>query len=92
MSQSKIIYESIEDVYGVALGLGTKVIDLAQYSAKLTIMDSGLKPVTLRLIAERPYPIYTKIPFEHFIQEKTITAVYMELIIFFNKYKLEFRG
>ena len=91
MSQSKKIFESSEDIYGVALGLGSKVIDLAHYNGNLTIMDRGLKPVTLRLIAERPYPLYVKIPLEHLIQEKTITAVYMELIRFFKKYKLEFR-
>ena len=92
MGQSKIIYQSIEEVYGAALGLGSIVIDLAKYSGTLTIVDSGLKPVTLKLEAERPYPDYVKIPHEHIIQERTITAVYNELIRFFKKYKLEFRG
>jgi hypothetical protein len=92
MSETKIIFESVENIYGVSEDISSMVIDMVQYTGVLTIKSSGKKPVTLCLKAERPYPFYSKIPHDHTIQERTITAVYTELIRFFEKYKLEFRG
>lgn len=92
MTETKTIFESTEDIYGVALGLGSNVIDMIRYTGTLTVKSSGLKSVSISLKAERPYPNYVKIPLEYLIQERTITAAYMELILFFKKYNLEFRG
>lgn len=88
MAEHQIIFESEEHIYGVA----TRAIDWIHYDCRLTIYSGGKMPVKLEMSIVQPHPFYIKMPHQHLIEARTISALYMKIFRLFKQYKLEYRG
>ena len=66
----KVIYESIENIYGIV----PKANDWVHYSSILKVKDGGKKPVSLEMTFVPPHPFLFNMPEKHSIRAESITG------------------
>lgn len=88
MPRYKVIYESIEDIYGIV----PKANDWVHYSSILKVKDGGKKPASLEMTFVPPHPFLFNMPEKHSIRAKSITDAYAKVVKFFKKFGIEFRN
>ena len=88
MPRYKVIYESIEDIYGIV----PKANDWVHYSSILKVKDGGKKTVFLEMTFVPPHPFLFNMPEKHSIRAESITDAYAKVVKFFKKFGIEFRN
>jgi hypothetical protein len=85
MLKSNIIYQSEEAIYGFS----QRSKESIEYSAMITIKNSGKKPVSINMKFRPPHPYLCNMPLEHKVETENLTQAYAKVVKFFKKYGFE---
>ncbi len=85
MPISKIIYQSKEIIHG----RHTRSKEWIEYSAVVTIKDSGKQPVSIEMTFDSYPPFAIELPDHH--KAENLTEVYGKVVKFLKRYGFEFK-
>jgi hypothetical protein len=85
MMKPNNVYQSEEAIYGFS----RRSKELIEYSATITIKDSGKKPVSINMKFRPPHPYLFNMPLEHKIEAESLSQAYAKVVKFFKKYGFE---
>ena len=87
MAQSKIIYQSKETIHGKKIPAGEWI----EYSAVITIKDSGKQPVSIDMTFDSSPHFVKELPDSHKIKAENITQAFVKVSKFLKRYGFEFK-
>ncbi len=76
------IYQSEEAIYGFS----PRSKESIEYSATITIKDSGKKPVSINMKFRPPHPYLFNMPLEHKVEAENLTQAYAKVAKFLKKF------
>ena len=87
MSKSNIIYQSKEIIHG----RHTRTREWIEYSAVVTIKESGKQPVSIEMTFDSIPPFAIDLPDDHRIKAENLTKAYVKLVKFLKRYGFELK-
>ncbi len=87
LSKSRIIYQSKEIIHG----RHTRSKEWIEYSAVVTIKDSGKQPVSIEMTFDSYPPFAIELPDTHNIKAANLTEAYGKVVKFLKLYGFEFK-
>ena len=82
-----IIYQSEEAIYGFS----PRSKESIEYSATITIKNSGKKPVSINMKFRPPHPYLFSMPLEHKVEAENLTQAYAKVVKFLKRFGFELR-
>jgi len=85
--KAKVVYQSEERIFGFS----ARSREYIEYSATITIKDSGKKPVSIKLSFVPPHPYVFDMPLTRKVEAESLSQAFAKIAKFFRGFGFEMR-